>query len=129
MRQIIVTSPTGKKVIVGERDYERARFWINQNRYFQEADAFGIDEEVLNKISDVRYLVFRLWDGRIFRVSMEDFKRYAWFYPPKDDPSYKANSSVFRPKLVMTIKQFQKLYEAFEEKEHQALEKEILMTL
>ncbi len=89
----------------------------------------GFDEDLFGEVADTQELVFKLWTGRVYRVMTEDFKRLAWIYPPKDNPDYKANTLVFKPKLVMTSDELAKLSSENTKRRRAAEEMEILKTL
>lgn len=112
MAIIYAISPKNKlKIKIGEVNNRTAMFYITEKRYFQEADAIGIDADIFEKkiLQWCVKVVFKLWDGRHYKIRMEDFKRFSWLYPAKDSPEYKANLAVFEPKLVMSIEKMKEL--------------------
>jgi hypothetical protein len=111
---IFITSPKNRyKVVIGWFDdlKREARFRITEKRFFQKANAFGIDESVFRRksIQWCRMFQFELWDKRVFRIKKEDFMANCWIYPGKSDGV--ANGEVFDPKLVITIEKAEKLKE------------------
>lgn len=98
-------APKSKQHIpIGTAENKVATFHINPKRYFQKADCMGRDVKILPKkeIDWCNVYVFKLDTGETYRISKDDFMGYCWLFPKKDDPEYKANSSNFAPKLMIT---------------------------
>lgn len=121
MQPIFATAPKTKiKVIVGSLDtFNRiAIFYITPARFFEAANAFGIDEKVFRQkaVNWCETFRFNFWDGRSYEISRLDFMKTCWLYPPKADPDYKANKEVFKPKLVISLEKAEKLKQKTKEK-------------
>jgi len=117
---IFATSPKTKtKVIVGHVDIFNgiATFYITPARFFIEANAFGIDERVFKQkaVNWCKTFRFNFWDGRTFEMSKETFSKNCWIYPPSNNPDYKANRIVFKPKLVISLGKVEKLVQKTKE--------------
>ena len=119
-------SPNGNKAIIGRVDYINriAIFDITPARFFQEANAIGIDETVFGRkaVQWCKRIMFKMWSGEIYEILIEDFRDNAWLYPPRNDPEYKAHRGVFKPKLVLTMPKI----EEFAEKARKVKDEEIL---
>lgn len=127
MPELIWTkSPKGRKVVVGKIDYFNriAIFEITPERFFAEADAIGIDTNIFKRksIQWCKKIVFKMWHGKIYEILIDDFRKNAWLYPPKNNPDYKAHSGIFKQKLVLTITKVEELHK----KARKAKNKEIL---
>lgn len=114
MQPIFATSPINRtRVIVGWLDVGKrtATFEITPKRYFVEADCVGIDSDIFRRksIDWCLEFIFKLWDGRAYRIRKEDFMSNCWEYPPGPKEEYKANRGVFKPKLMITISTLEKL--------------------
>ena len=123
---IFSTSPINKiKVIVGWFDVfnHEATFEITEKRFFKEAGAVGIDENVFKRktLNFCNTLVFKMWTGEIYRISKKDFMERCWIYPPGSKKEYKANRSGFIPKLMITEKNLKELNKKRAEKENEEI--------
>jgi hypothetical protein len=112
MTPLYAISPVNKiRVIVGWTDtFSRtAVFEITQKRFFFQAEsgqgAAGIDKDIFNRkaVNYCEHLIFKFWDGRKFKISKADFLAHCWSYPPLENRGYKANSGVFKPKLMISL--------------------------
>jgi hypothetical protein len=122
---IYIISPINKfKTLVGWFDNVKreARFNITEKRYFQSAQAFGIDEAVFKRkwIQWCNVYQFDLWDGRQYRIKKEDFLKNCWLYPGKLDGV--ASALVFDHKLVLCIDKAEELNEKPKTKEEELQE-------
>ena len=127
---ITITSPISKtRVKIGHIDIRsrEATFWINQSRFFREAECIGIDQNVFNRkgMEWCRKITFQLWDGRVFRISKTDFERESWLYPKRQSEEYKAHKPDFQPKYMISLEVAAKLNKLNKEAE----ELEFLKTL
>lgn len=107
MKQIIYAkSPNGKRVPIGIFDpWERiAIFDITPERFFQGAEACGIDDATMKKkeMNFCDKIIFNFWDGKSYWITMEDFRKNSWLYPPKPKDRYKAGPRVFKPKWMIS---------------------------
>ncbi len=116
---IYVKSPTGKKIPVGKTVGDEAVFRITKERIFREADAIGIDKAVADdwNVKSKKFIIFTVEDDRSYRLTMDDFLLLAWEYPKKDDPNYKANNRVFKPKMVVAREVLAKYHKPMTEEE------------
>jgi len=132
MTPIYTISPVNKiKVIVGRVDLINsvAIFDITRERYFAEADACGLDLRNYNQkaVRYCRFIQFNLWDGRRFKMAKEDFEKKCFLYPPGDKSDYKANNSVFKRKLMITLESAAKLSQDNREKADEEMVKAAMM--
>jgi len=119
---IYATSPNGRKAKIGWLDQlnDIATFEITEGRYFQDADACGIDEDVFKRdnIGRCKQYAFRMMFGeligKVFRVNKQYFMDECFIYPPGNNKEYKANRSVFKPKLMIQMDKLKKIKEESE---------------
>ena len=92
----------GKEVKYGEARGDTAVIWINEARYFQEMEGFGIDKSQQNKLSKYKYLYFKVYGQqfREYKVKSQDFFALAWKYPKEGSRFEKS----FDSKLVISEK-------------------------
>jgi hypothetical protein len=127
MITLFVTSPINKnKVAVGAVDtrYKEAIFYISGKRYFAEADACGIDQNVYNRkaVQYCNHIRFDLWDGRIFKINRLDFEANCWIY--QKTKSEKAPRGKFTPKLMIGVTKLQELHKKNAEEEAEQMVKD-----
>ena len=98
----ITLTHNGKEVCVGMTSKDTAKFWINDKRYFQEMEGFGVDVKVINRksVASKKYIYFVVEGGKEYKLFMEDFLAHAWKYP-KEGSQF---ADKFDPKLVISEK-------------------------
>lgn len=105
------------RVLVGYFNFlnREAVFKITPQRFFQQAEggtgAVGVDEKLIRQkwFNFCDTMVFKMFDGRIYRIKKSDFMENCWLYPGKAAKDYKAFPGGFVPKLVVSLDRLKEL--------------------
>ena len=114
--------------MVGRIENRTAIFPITELRYFKEADAIGVDVNILNRkaVKWCQEIRFDMWSGEKYLIKMSDFLTNAWEYPKFG--TEKASSAVFTKKRVLCMDKVKELAKLNEKTEVEKL-KELSLSL